>query len=37
LNGKPVTWLPLVHPGQRSKEWQAAHRKWIHLRSRPTP
>ena len=35
LGTKPVTWLPLVHPGQRSKEWQAAHTKWIRGRTRP--
>lgn len=32
--GKPATWLPLVHPGQRSKEWQAVHARWVHLRPR---
>jgi uracil-DNA glycosylase len=30
-----VQWLPLVHPGQRSKEWLAAHTKWIRVRTRP--
>lgn len=33
--GLQVTWLPLVHPGQRSKEWLAAHAKWIRARTRP--
>lgn len=29
VGGKAAKWLPLVHPGQRSKEWRAAHGKWI--------
>ncbi len=33
--GQAVTWLPLIHPGQRSKEWQAAHTRWIRVRTRP--
>lgn len=33
--GRAVTWLPLVHPGQRSKEWIAAHAKWIRMRTKP--
>lgn len=33
LAGAPVKWVPLVHPGQRSKEWQAVHARW--MRSRP--
>ena len=37
IAGKQVTWLPLVHPGQRSKEWQAAHAKWIRARTNPNP
>lgn len=32
IAGRQVTWIPLVHPGQRSKEWQAVHARWVHLR-----
>ncbi len=35
IAGKSVTWLPLSHPGQRSKEWQATHQKWIRAKTRP--
>jgi hypothetical protein len=35
VGGKAASWLPLVHPGQRSKEWQAIHAKWIRARTRP--
>lgn len=35
VGGKAVTWLPLIHPGMRSKEWQAVHAKWIRARTRP--
>lgn len=35
IGGKSVTWLPLSHPGQRSKEWQAAHTKWMRAKTRP--
>jgi uracil-DNA glycosylase len=30
--GRPATWLPLIHPGQRSKEWLRAHGRWVHAR-----
>lgn len=33
--GRSVTWLPLSHPGMRSKEWQAVHAKWIRAKTRP--
>lgn len=33
--GRQVSWIPLMHPGQRSKEWQAVHARWVHLRPRP--
>ncbi len=35
--GLQVTWLPLIHPGQRSKEWLATHTKWIRARTKPAP
>lgn len=35
VGGQTVTWLPLSHPGQRSKEWQATHTRWIRAKTRP--
>ncbi|MDP2272664.1 MAG: hypothetical protein Q8N23_01485 [Archangium sp.] len=35
VGDQQLQWLPLVHPGQRSKEWLAAHTKWIRARTRP--
>ncbi len=35
LGGKAATWLPLAHPGQRSKEWLAAHARWIRAKTKP--
>ncbi len=31
VEGRPVTWWPLMHPGQRNKEWLNAHRRWVHM------
>ena len=34
FEARPMTWRPLMHPGQRSKAWQNAHSKWLWLRPR---
>jgi hypothetical protein len=33
MEGRSTDVLPLVHPGQRSARWKAAHYQWIAARN----